>query len=103
MHPDLFHSHPHHRSINEANLQHFLGFITAMKQTSSTDPWPPAQHTNLTFFIRRKARDGINTGLSFVQWNEAREGKGRGKGGGKGKVGGDGAGMGGVWTVTSTC
>ena len=77
MHPDLFHSHPQHRAVNEANLQHFLGFITAMKQTSSKDPWPPAQHTNLTFYIRRTRGDGINTAVPFVVWNEARDAKGR--------------------------
>jgi hypothetical protein len=73
VHPDLFHSHPLHRSVNEANLQHFLGFVTAMKQTSSAEPWPPARHTNLTFYIRRKARDAINTQLSFIDYCEQRE------------------------------
>ena len=73
VHPDLFHSHPLHRSVNEANLQHFLGFVTAMKQTSSAEPWPPARHTNLTFYVRRRARDGLNTQLSFIDYCEQRE------------------------------
>ena len=70
VHPDLFHSHPTQRAVNEQNMQHFLGFITAMKQTNSDQPWPLAQHTNLTFYVRRKANDKINTSLSFIQHNE---------------------------------
>ena len=75
VHPDLFHSHPEHRAINEQNMQHFLGFVTAMKQTNSDQPWPPAQHTNLTFYIRRKAGDKINTRLSFIEYNEQHDKK----------------------------
>ena len=102
VHPDLFHSHPHHRAVNEANLQHFIGFITAMKQTNSSEPWPHAQHTNLTFYVRRKRGDGVNTGVSFVEWSEAKEaeakkgGRGGKGGGGKGKVGAVGGGVGSV-------
>ena len=70
VHPDLFHSHPHHRAINETNMQHFLGFITAIRRTDNDQPWPAAQHTNLTFYIRRRVGDGINTALSFIEYNE---------------------------------
>ena len=75
VHPDLFHSHPHHRAINEQNMQHFLGFITAMKQTNNEQPWPPAQHTNLTFYVRRRDGDRVNTSLSFIEYNEQRDKK----------------------------
>ena len=76
VHPDLFHSHPEQRAVNEQNMQHFLGFITAMKQTNNDAPWPPAQHTNLTFYIRRReggGGDSINTALSFIEYNEAQD------------------------------
>jgi len=58
-------------------MQHFLGFITAMKQTNNDQPWPPAQHTNLTFYIRQRAGGGdkINTALSFIEYNEAQDKK----------------------------
>lgn len=57
VHPDLFAAHPERRAVNEASLQQFLGFITALKSTNSDEPWPPVQHRNLTFFIRKRDAD----------------------------------------------
>jgi hypothetical protein len=64
VHPDLFHSHPELRKINEDNLQQFLSIIGAMKAIDS-EAYPMMFNHRFSFFIRKRPNDGINPNLHF--------------------------------------
>lgn len=50
-HPDLMHSHPTEKAVNEASLQTFNEFLSSIK-SASADKWPPAQGLRLDFYLK---------------------------------------------------
>jgi hypothetical protein len=66
VHPDLFHSHPELRKVNEENLQNFLSIIGNMKSIDD-DSYPIMYNHRFTFFIRKRPNDGINPNLYYEE------------------------------------
>ncbi len=63
VHPDLFTLSPRHQAVNAENVQRLNSFLTELKATDSSDPYPARQFLNLSFFIKKRVGDQIQSSL----------------------------------------